>query len=173
MENENEITDKTYTLNSENSFFDTDKLYLQILLPLDSAENPYTFRAFDISQNVNGQQHNAIFVYMKRVTDTAADLSGDDDDKCECNFTVEYSSLTALDKLPDYSTFDPQADNTLVTVYHDSSADTAYQQTCAEKIFIEVVNITADVIANGNFQTTLNLMGGSPKKTGISRIPKH
>lgn len=172
MENENEITDKTYTLNSENSYFDADKAYLQILLPLAAEENPYTYRAFDISQFVDGHQHNAIFVYMKKAEDDATDLSSYDDDKCECNFTCEYGNMTQVSGLANFSAFDPTAKNALITIYHDTSTDSAYQQTCAEKVFEQVVTIAANVTANGNFQTTLNLMGTDPKKAGMSTFPK-
>lgn len=172
MGNENEITDKTYTLNSKDSYFDNGGISLQILLPENVAENPYLFSAFDISQLVNGQQQNALFVYMKKVTDDASDLSGSDDDLTEVNTAFKYNELIAVDKLPGYSAFNIQSNDTLLVIYHDASDDDNYKKTCAEKAFDDAITYVSSVIANGNFQCTLQLMGPGPKKAGMSSLPR-
>jgi hypothetical protein len=171
MKNENEILDKTYT-SSENSYFNKDGLNLQILLPLNDEQNPYSFIAYDISQFVDGQQQNALFIYMKKQTDDASDLSGYDDDKCECGCILNYDDAIQLKSNPGFRPFDPAADNTLVIVYHDSSDEKNYQQGCAEEVFVNVPAFVIAVAANGNFQTDLNLMGTGPKKAGMSSFPK-
>lgn len=173
MENENLTKDKTYTLNSSSSYFNPNELYLKILLPQNDESNPYIFRSFDVSQIINGKQCNAIFVYMRKTNDNGDDLSPSDDDICECNCLCEYGQLTQLNALPNFSAFDSSAKDGLVIVYHDTDSGTAYQETCAEKVFEMVPSLRTEITTNGNFQTELSLMGGSPKKTGISRIPKH
>lgn len=167
------ITDKTYTLNSQDSYYDLDKMIMKIFLPEEIVENPYQYRFFDVSQTIDGIHQNAIFIYMKKTNDDASDLSGMDDDRCECGFTCEYKDIIPLTELEGYSAFDLEAENTLITIYHDSSTETIYQQACAEKFFTKVAEIMPSVIAsNGNFQTTLSLMGEVPKTGGISLCPR-
>lgn len=163
-----EIMDKTYTLNSQDSYYDLEKMIMRIFLPEEIVENPYQYRVFDVSQTINDKHQNAIFIYMKKTDDDATDLSGIDDDRCECGFTCEYSNIIPLTHLEGYSAFDLEAENTLVTIYHDPETEESYQQTCAEKLFIEVPTIIASVIANGNFQTNMSLMAGTPRRSGIS-----
>lgn len=171
MGNENQTLDKTYT-SSENSVFNSEGVDLMILLPEKSDQNPYIFKAFDISQMVNGVQQNALFIYMKKETDDASDLSGYDDDKCECSYSFAYRDMTQLENMTDFSSFNPAENETLLIVYHDDRDDKDYQTDCAAAAFATVATMAGIVAASGNFQTDLNLMG-NPKKTGISRIPKH
>ena len=142
-----------------------------ILLPEKSSVNPYFFKAFDISQMVNGQQQNALFIYMKKETDDASDLSGYDDDKCECSYSFRYGEMTQLENMTSFSSFNPAEDRSLVIVYHDLSDDKDYQTDCAIAAFDKVADFAASVVLNGNFQTDLDLMG-QPRKLGSSFIPR-
>lgn len=162
-------TDKTYTL-SANSFFTNQSVDLKVLLPAMTSQNPYSFTAFDISQVVNGQQQNAVFIYMKTATGT--DLSTYDDDRTEHNYSFGLSAMTPLNNLSGFTSFAPLASNSLVIVYHDTSNDPSYKQACAQAAFANVPTYTANVAANGNFQTNLSFMGGQPKKAGMSLIPR-
>ena len=172
MENENLTKDKTYTLNSSSSYFNVNELYLKILLPQNDESNPYIFRSFDVSQIVDGKQCNAIFVYMRKTNDNGDDLSPSDDDTIECNCICDYGQLTQLNGLPNFSAFDPSSKDGLVIVYHDTNSNTAYQETCAEKAFDMIPSLRTEIMASGNHQTELNLMGDTPKKTGMSTVPK-
>lgn len=171
MGNENQTLDKTYT-SSENSVFNSEGVDLMILLPEKSDENPYLFKAFDISQMVNGEQQNALFIYMKKQTDDASDLSGYDDDKCECSYSFRYGEMTQLENMTSFSSFNPAENRSLVIVYHDDSDDKDYQFDCAVAAFATVASMAAAVALNGNFQTELNLMGIEPRKAGMSSLPK-
>ena len=171
MGNENQTLDKTYT-SSENSVFNSEGVDLKILLPEKSDVNPYIFNVFDISQMVNGEQQNALFVYMKKETDDASDLSGFDDDKCECSYSFAYRDMIQLHSMTNFSSFNPAENSSLVIVYHDDSDDKDYQFDCAAAAFAGVASFAASVAANGNFQTELNLMGPGPKKAGMSSLPR-
>jgi hypothetical protein len=171
-EETNELTDKTYTVNSEESYFDNKEMHLKIFLPQEVAENPYQYTVYDMSQLIDNVQQNAIFIYMRRLNDDGTDLSGNDDDKTECDFSFHISNAVQLVTLTNFSTFDIQENNALVTIYHDENTLGTYKQTCAEKMFLEVTAALTNVIANGNFQCTMELMAGQPRKSGSSWIPK-
>lgn len=171
MGNENQTLDKTYT-SSENSVFNSEGVDLMILLPEKSDENPYSFKAFDISQMINGEQQNALFIYMKKQTDDASDLSGYDDDKCECSYSFAYRDMTQLENMTGFSSFNPAENSSLVIVYHDDLDDKDYQFDCAVAAFAGVATFAANVALNGNFQTELNLTGRDPRRTGMSTVPR-
>jgi hypothetical protein len=166
------ITDKTYTLNSLYCNYDKERVILKIYLPQNLADNPYQYKVFDVSQMINGQHQNAVFIYMKRTLDTIPDLSGYDTDKSQCDFSFAFGNMASLSHIPEYSAFDCEAENTLVTIYHDSNINDDYQLSCAEKLFLQVAGIKNAVVTGGNFQTDLALMGDNPRKTGISLFPR-
>ncbi len=161
MENETpEITDKTFTVNSENSYFDASGLSINILLPTEVKVNPYQYKYFDISQTIDGKQKNAIFIYLKKLIDNGDDISGDDDDKTECGCAFAHTDVLPVDTQSDYSPFDPTLkDNALVVIYHDNSQNEDDWFTCAEKVFLEVGTMYNDVITNGNYQDQCKLNG--------------
>ncbi|MCO6146595.1 hypothetical protein [Flavobacterium sp. NRK1] len=173
MENETpEITDKTFTVNSENSYFNSTGLCLNILLPAATTENPYVFKYFDVSQIIDGKHKNAVFIYLKKHTDNGTDISGDDDDKTECGCVFTHSQMLPVDTQAGYSAFDhTKKDNALVVIYHDNSEDEDDWFTCAEKVFVEVKTLWNNAISNGNFQDSTCLIGETPKKRGTSFVP--
>lgn len=168
MENENEITDKTYTLNSVSSYFDDSGFCLDILLPAESKENPYSFIAYDLTQLVDNSVVNAVLVFMKKQDDNGNDLSGDDDDVTIVNHSCMLTNLEKLTGLAGLCDFETKNTETLVIICHDCSQDKPYLSGFAEKVYLEVPTIYTNVANNGNFQTTLNLMGNDPKKSGMS-----
>lgn len=174
MENETpEITDKTFTVNSGNSYFDASGLSLNILLPTEVKANPYQYKYFDISQTIGGKKKNAVFIYLKKLIDNGDDISGDDDDKTECGCVFAHTDLIPVNTQTGYSPFDPTLkENALVVIYHDNSKNQDDWFTCAENAFIEVKTLWNNAVVNGNFQCSLTLMGGDPKKTGTSLVPR-
>ncbi len=174
MENDKpEVTDKTYTLNSANSYFNSEKINLNILLPVEDTQNPYEYTVFDVSQNIGGEKFNAIFVYMKKQNDNGDDLSGADDDTNECVCLTLNENLQRLTDLPNIAPFDAEyAPDALVMVYHDTYTDSQEITACAVAAYANVKDATIAVRLNGNFQAELNVAGGQPKKTGMSLIPK-
>lgn len=174
MENEKpEVTDKTYTLSSANSYFNTEKINLNILLPVEDTQNPYEYTVFDVSQDIQGEKFNALFVYLKKQTDNGDDLSGGDDDTNECVCLTFTDNIQRLTDLPDIAPFDAEyANDALVIVYHDTLTDSEEITACAVAAYTHVKDATTAVRLNGNFQGNLSLMGGQPKKAGMSIIPK-
>ena len=168
-----EITDKTYTLNSESCAANANCVDIKILLPTDNTENPYKFTTFDVSQTIDGKHQNALFIYMKKLNDDGEDLSGYDTDKEEHLLSIDYSQVIALDGEANYSAYNQDsAAGTIVVVYHDTDDTDNHKQTCAEKLYTEVSNVRTQLVINGNFQTNMALMGSEPKKTGMSMIPQ-
>ena len=165
-------TDKTYTVDSIASFFNSTGITLKIYLPLDTTQNPYQYIVYDASQLVNGVQQNALFIYMRKTTDSGADLSGYDNDITISALNVPYTSITKLTAHSGFSPFDPKAAKAIVTIYHDPSNTVAYKQNCANNFFAQVPSMASSVAANGNFQCTLQLVGTNPRKGGTSWIPK-
>jgi hypothetical protein len=173
MKNENEILDKTYTLNSVNSYFDDTCLCLNALLPREDSENPYSYTAFDLTQMIDNTIVNAVLVFMKKRVDNGDDLSGSDDDINEVNYTFDQTNLQKLSgTLPGIFDFEIKNNETLVMLCHDSADDMSYMTEFAEKVYLLVPAIQSKIIISGNFQTTLNVMGTDPKKAGMSTLPK-
>lgn len=169
-----DTSDKTYTLNSDTSNYGAKKGLLDLLLPSEDPENPYLFTIYDLSQIVDGQKYNALFVYMKKTDDNGDDLCTYDDDKTVHSHQFMFNQCTTLNNLAGYSPFDKFDENiqSLVITYHDNSDDEVERRLIAEKAFESVTLIYNDLIINGNFQQTMELATNKPRKTGISRIPK-
>jgi len=171
MENENpEITGAVYTVNSTNSYFDNQEISLKIYLREEPTDNPYAFKAFDISQNDKGTQYNAIFVNVQNINtsyETPASLG-------EHSYDCALSNLTQLSSMPGYSAFDcVTKDDAIVISLYNFTADPAEIQSYAEALFEMVKELVTRVITVGNFQDNLDIISGlPPRKTGVSRIPK-
>lgn len=173
MENENEITDKTYTLNSTTSFFDGTSISMDTLLPVEDEKNPYIYTRYDLSQMVNNTIINAVLVFMKKTDDNGDDLSPSDDDINAVNNTIDLVNLEKLStSLPNICDFETKNTEALVIVCHDCSLDKPYLTAFAEAVYSEVPTIYTNVLNNGNFQTTFEVSGSTPRKIGMSSVPK-
>jgi hypothetical protein len=173
MKNEIEITDKTYTLSPDKSYFNSKGFVLSAFLPAEATENPYQYTAFDLTQMIDNEVVNAVLVFMKKKDDNGDDLSGSDDDTNEVNNSFDLKSLVKLTGLPGLKDFEAINDDTLVILMHDCAEDMPYKVECAEKVYELISSIKTNIANYGNFQTSLDVMNGGPKKTGMSRIPKH
>ncbi|ALM50268.1 hypothetical protein AMR72_16075 [Flavobacterium psychrophilum] len=169
-----DTSDKTYTLSSDTSNYGVKKGLLNLLLPTEDPENPYLFTIYDLSQIVNGQKYNALFVCMKKTDDNGEDLSSYDNDATIHSYPFMFNQCTCLDNLATYSSFDKLDEDieSFVIIYHDTSDDELERRSDAEKAFDEVPAIYNNLILNGNFQQTMELTANKPRKTGVSRIPK-
>jgi len=165
--------DETYTLNSETSYYDKNSGCLNVLLPAEDVDNPYQFTVYDISQITNGIKYNALFVFMRKTIDTGDDLDSAND-KTEYCHNFNFSDVISLQTRTGFSAFDLIDENVIsaVVIYHDNLEEDVEKFSCAEKIFEFLPALTSDIIINGNFQQTMELVDGKHRKIGMSTIPR-
>ncbi|MHA3788638.1 hypothetical protein ACX0HA_10540 [Flavobacterium hauense] len=171
MNIEKQTKDKTYTLNSVTSYFDEDGIILRLLLPAEIIDNPYEFITYDISQTINGTPVNALLLFMKKLNDNGDDLSDSDDDLNEVEKTFSYSDFQPLNDTPGFCGFDYKLDDAVIIIRHEYENDALYVTNCSKKLFGMLDTLKTNLIADGNFQMGLNLMGDT-RKTGMSSVPK-
>lgn len=165
-----EIVTITFTLDSEKSHYDTIQASLEMYLSGTSEYNPYVFKSYDISQNIDGIQYNGIFINISNTTE-AVDHTSEPNPKPHL---VGLESLIKMDKLENYAEFncnDKVTERGLIIAGYNHYTDPSTADMFATIAYSQLATRFAQVREMGNFQTTLELTG-EPKQTGMSMIPK-